>query len=292
LFLMFDDSWSMVQCGDSNGVDDQFSGGDPRCTTGPSRWALVSQALIAFVQDPGTAGVGVALRFFPSDSPAAGCDGYPSTSTPGFGGSGAFGFGGTTTSGASGTAGTSSAAGTSNGGISNGGTTGALPASNCDADACAVPLVALGRLTAAAAPEDAQEAALVAAIQASGPPDVAELNPNPQTPTSAALTGATKWASAYQADHPTESTAIVLVTDGEPAGCDTNLTDIARIASDAYSASSVRTFVIGLSGANETSLNQIAVAGGTDAAVFVSDGATVTQDLLARLNAIRQSAMP
>ena len=142
------------------------------------------------------------------------------------------------------------------------------------------------------APEDTQEQALVSAIQASGPPDVATLSPNPQTPTSAALGGAAKWARAYQLAHVDEATAIVLVTDGEPEGCDTNIGNIAAIAADAYATNGVRTFVIGLSGSNETALNQLAAAGATKQAVFVADGATVTQDLLASLNAIRHGAMP
>jgi hypothetical protein len=275
---MFDDSWSMTECGTAD--DSTFVGGDPRCMTGPSRWTLVSQALIAFVQDPGTAGLGVALRFFPSDKPAQGCDGYP---TPSIG----FGFGGM--AGAS-----SGVAGASGGtaGASSGGNAGTSAVSNCDVDACAVPLVDLARLTAEPAPADTQEATLVAAIQASGPPDVASLNPDPQTPMSAALGGAAKWARAYQGSHPDETTAVVLVTDGEPAGCDTSPTNIASIASDLYTTNAVRTFVIGLSGSNQTILDQIASAGGTKRAVLVADGTNVTPDFLAQLNAIRQGAMP
>jgi hypothetical protein len=285
--FMFDDSWSMTECGDGS---QGFIGGDPRCMTGPSRWALVSEALIEFVRDPGAAGLGVALRFFPSDQPAAGCDGWPTTSSGTFGGLG----GSSGNFGAGGAAGTSSMAGTSGAGAAgvSAGAAGASAMANCLASACAVPLVDLGRLTADPAPSDAQEAALVAAIQASGPPDVAALNPDPQTPTSAALQGASQWATAHQAAHPEEITAIVLVTDGEPAGCDTNANDIAAIANDAYTRSAVRTFVIGLSGANETFLNQVATAGGTKQAFLVSDGTTVTSDLLTALDTIRDGAMP
>jgi Ca-activated chloride channel family protein len=49
----------------------------------------------------------------------------------------------------------------------------------------------------------------------SAPPDVATLNPNPQTPTSAALQGAANWATTYAAAHQDEKTVIVLITDGE-----------------------------------------------------------------------------
>ncbi len=38
-----------------------------------NKWGQASGALVAFFQDPGTAGLRVALRFFPHDQPAAGC---------------------------------------------------------------------------------------------------------------------------------------------------------------------------------------------------------------------------
>jgi Mg-chelatase subunit ChlD len=52
MFVMFDRSGSM---------DDE------------NKWTDASAALTAFFQDPGVAGMRVALRFFPHDSPAAGC---------------------------------------------------------------------------------------------------------------------------------------------------------------------------------------------------------------------------
>jgi hypothetical protein len=111
-------------------------------------------------------------------------------------------------------------------------------------------------------------------------------SPNPGAPTSAALTGAVKWATAHQAEHPDERTAIVLVTHGQPQGCDVNSTNIARIPADAYTTSAIKTFVVGLSGLNQNVLDQIAVAGGTQQALFVADGSTFTQALLTRLHSM------
>jgi Mg-chelatase subunit ChlD len=54
MLIMFDDSGSMDQ---------------------NNKWPQASAALIAFFQDPASAGLRVALRFFPSDQPAAGCTG-------------------------------------------------------------------------------------------------------------------------------------------------------------------------------------------------------------------------
>ena len=253
LFLMIDASWSMNQCADSTVASEAV------CTTGPSRWSVVSQALIAFAQDPEAAGLGVTLRFFPSDQPVAGCDGYQTQAFGSAGASSNFGAGGMT--------------------------------ANCDADACAAPLVGLGRLITGAAPADTQEAALIAAVQASAPPAMLP-TPNPQTPTSAALTGATTWAKRYQADHPRESTSIVLVTDGEPQGCDTNADHIAEIAQDAYVTSAVRTFVIGFGGVDQTVLDKFAAGGGTHQAFSLGDGTDVTAKLLAALKAIRLGNTP
>jgi hypothetical protein len=269
MLVMFDRSWSMTECGDGTA----FTGGDPRCMTGPSRWELTSTALKQFFQDPGADGLRVALRFFPDDHPAVGCDGYPDQVGGFMMGGNPMGFGGMP-------------------GAAGGAPTGAAGMGpNCSVEACAMPLVDIAPLTADPAPTDAQEAKLVTAVDTSAPPDTDMLNPNPQTPTYPALAGAAQWATTYQMAHADEKVVIVLVTDGEPAGCDTNNANIARIASDAYAAQGVETYVIGLTGSNEMALNQIAVAGNTEMAFTVSDGDTATADLLAKLIAIRGKAL-
>ena len=257
MFVMFDLSWSMNECGDGN--ESQLTNNMLDCET-LSRWDLTSAALSQFFQDPAAAGLNIALRFFPHDEPAQGCDGYP-TSMP-------FPVPGT------------------DGGVPDSGT----PMLNCDVDACSQPLVPEGRLTADSAPTDTQEAMLVNAIQASVPPGPESPNPQPATPTFAALAGAENWATAYRQAHPDEPTVVVLVTDGEAQGCDTDTTHIAALASEAKESAGVLTYAIGLTGSSETALNQIAVAGGTENAFFVSDGSGAVEDLFEALSAIRAGA--
>lgn len=59
MMVMFDRSTSMEEIADRD--------------TGATRWQLASAALTAFFQDPTAADLGVALRFFPHDSPMVGC---------------------------------------------------------------------------------------------------------------------------------------------------------------------------------------------------------------------------
>jgi hypothetical protein len=58
MFIMFDKSGSM-----STGL-----------AGGGTRWSATTGALNSFVQDSGSAGIGVALRFFPDDEPTSGCN--------------------------------------------------------------------------------------------------------------------------------------------------------------------------------------------------------------------------
>jgi len=159
----------------------------------------------------------------------------------------------------------------------------------CDSNACSVPLVDLARLTADPAPTDTQEAALIDAIAVSVP---VATDTSGGTPTSAALDGALQWAVNYQAAHSEETTVVVFVTDGEPNGCDEDFDNISQLAAYGLSVAGVRTFVVGLTdsngtGVNADDMNQLAVAGGTEQAMFVSDGNDASAELLAALNAIR-----
>jgi len=262
MMIMFDRSGSMNLCGDST------ESGGPPCAdpdTKSTRWLLTSKALANFVTDPQAADLRVALRFFPDDNPAPGCDGYADQGTM----VGGMGFGGAP-------------------GGSPGGTAGAGP--NCDVAACTQPLVDIGALTADPAPMDAQEQKILDAIQRSTPPDSTTVARNPGTPTSPALQGAANWATAYATAHPNEKTVIVLITDGNPSGCDTNATNIAKIAATANTAG-VSTYVIGVGGFNSTVLNQIAAAGGTMTAFTVSASMDSSTELLAQLVAIKGQAL-
>jgi von Willebrand factor type A domain len=202
MFIMFDKSGSMQ---DNN------------------KWKNTTKALTDFFKDQGTAGLRVALRFFPD----TGCD---------------------------------------------------SPA--CDLNVCSQPLVTLAPLSADPAPADAQEDKLVKAVESK--------TPNGGTPMSVALGGAEKWAADYQAAHVAEKTVVVLVTDGEPNGCDENVSHIAKLAAVTKSANGVLTYAVGLVGSNTATINAIAVAGGTTNGYFIGNG-NASAELLAALKAIQGS---
>ncbi len=127
--------------------------------------------------------------------------------------------------------------------------------------------------------------------------------PSGGTPTLPALEGAIAYAKGVIADRPNDKTAIVLVTDGQPGfitdpeagqivpGCTDN--DVAHVASAAQAARegtpSISTYVIGV-GPSLDSLNAIAAAGGTGAAMMVNvnDPAATKSAMIASLDSIRR----
>lgn len=137
-------------------------------------------------------------------------------------------------------------------------------APECDIDACTEPQVKIGKLTSESAPEDAQEQAVLQAISGAFPVG--------GTPMFAALAGAEQAASLHLAHNPSHRAAVVLVTDGEPNGCETDIAKIAALAEQAYKTFAVTTYVVGLDGANQTQLDTIAAAGQTGNAFFLTDG--------------------
>ncbi|WP_437276903.1 vWA domain-containing protein [Sorangium sp. So ce375] len=135
----------------------------------------------------------------------------------------------------------------------------------CDQDAYKAPLVPFGPL-----PDNA--GAIAAAIEAESPDGAS-------TPIYPALGGALLQGIEVAENHPGEASAVLLVTDGQPqgpaplcAGVDPEdpeaIADLA--AAGARYRTPVRTFVIGLPGVNQGFANQVAAAGGTDAAVLVA----------------------
>ena len=141
----------------------------------------------------------------------------------------------------------------------------------------------------------AQTAQLVTTINAT--------QPQGGTPTLPALQGAVTYAAQIASQHPSDKTAIVLVTDGLPGfyqngqqieGCTNNdVAHVAAAAAAAYAAKpSVPTYVIGVGPALDN-LNAIAVAGGTAHAymVSVSDPTSTKNDLLAALNTVRAATV-
>jgi hypothetical protein len=81
------------------------------------------------------------------------------------------------------------------------------------------------------------------------------------TPMEGALKGVTKYCLDFKQARPTEQCVAVLVTDGNPNGCNQTEADLVKIAADARTAG-VITFAVGLKGASFTFLDNIARAGG------------------------------
>jgi hypothetical protein len=121
------------------------------------------------------------------------------------------------------------------------------------------------------------------------------------TPTYPALAGALLAAANEVAPRAqTDVGAVLLVTDGEPVGpaplCGgvdpTDPVQIANVASAAFFAStSVRTFVIGLPGVTQATIDRIAAAGGTTKG-FLIDGTQVESALTQTLIKVRSAAIP
>jgi hypothetical protein len=107
------------------------------------------------------------------------------------------------------------------------------------------------------------------------------------TPIEGALRGVTEFCKSYQAAHPDEQCVSVLVTDGAPNGCESNTTNLAKIAKDAKTAG-VTTFAVGLQGASFSLLDEIAKQGGApDCAP--SNGSRYACDVSSNANALRDA---
>ena len=193
---------------------------------GDTRWSATVKALKKFFKDPGSAGLGVALRFWPDNAPVSGCND-----------------------------------------------------TNCSATACRSPLVDVGILTLQSAPTDAQEKKLVDALDAK--------SPNGNTPMYPALSGATQWAINYKNANPNEDAIVVFATDGDPVGCNEDEAAISDLAGTAFSTKGIKTYAIGIQGANQNFMNQIATKGGTKKGFFVAPGGNVENELLSALIQIK-----
>ncbi len=113
-------------------------------------------------------------------------------------------------------------------------------------------------------------------------------DPSFSTPTVPALQGAVQHAQSVAATG--KKVAVVLVTDGEPMGCSSNVSGSATAAGSGLPQ--IRTYVIGV-GSQLSNLNTIAAGGGTTKAVLIADGnpAQITTDLVTALGEIRKQAL-
>jgi hypothetical protein len=79
------------------------------------------------------------------------------------------------------------------------------------------------------------------------------------TPTEAAIRGLTTFTANNR--RPGRVTIGILVTDGDPTRCDQTLTDLSDLLQAQYTATLIRTYVIGMTGATDSNLEQIAQGG-------------------------------
>jgi len=81
------------------------------------------------------------------------------------------------------------------------------------------------------------------------------------------IEGALRGIAAFTASNQTPGREMigVLMTDGDPNGCEENLGALSTIISDHLTATGIRTFIIGMEGATERNLEMLAVAGGAEA---------------------------
>jgi hypothetical protein len=85
-------------------------------------------------------------------------------------------------------------------------------------------------------------------------------DPGGDTPTEAAIRGITGFTAANR--RPGRVTIGILITDGDPNGCNEDLDDLAALLQAHNTATKVRTYVIGMAGASFGKLEKIAKGGG------------------------------
>jgi hypothetical protein len=148
----------------------------------------------------------------------------------------------------------------------------------CNGGGYSTPAVAMGRLPGRAA-------GIVSSLNSEDPEGWG-------TPIEGALRGVTTYCKNFQAANADEKCIAVLVTDGKPQiDCEEDDDKITAIAKKAWDTDKVRTFAVGLQGADFTLLDKIAKAGGAadcDASANrfscdVSDGADKLSDALAKI---------
>jgi hypothetical protein len=120
--------------------------------------------------------------------------------------------------------------------------------------------------------------------------------PRGGTPMRFALLGAHRYLRDYQTAHPDHKVVLVLATDGQPEGCN-NGNDVAGPAAMALAAKPpIPTYGIGVFQANDTlgppTLAKVTAAGGTGMPFVLQPGANLTQAFIAALDQIRGAALP
>jgi hypothetical protein len=144
---------------------------------------------------------------------------------------------------------------------------------------CGTPIVPIAALPGNASP-------MITAMQTTAKPD----NPIANTPTECGIRGMISQCQQWQTANGITCVNL-LVTDGTPTECNTNDANLVALVANAK-AQGFSTFVIGLPGSNLQALNQLAQAGGTNAAIDVSAGVTAFVDALNKIRATVATALP
>jgi hypothetical protein len=81
------------------------------------------------------------------------------------------------------------------------------------------------------------------------------------------IEGALRGIAGFTSNNQTDGREMigVLITDGDATNCETDTGDLAQIIADHLAATAIRTFIIGMDGADEATLETLAVAGGAEA---------------------------
>jgi hypothetical protein len=291
LYMMIDSSASMSE----------------QTAAGPTKWMAVQTAMGAFFDDPMSAGISVALQYFPQIQPNV------ATTCTANGTCGSFGpcdlyrtcFGLTTTQIVLCSTNTDCNRGETCVQLGqcplSGGSCAPIGAYCPYGDPC-IPLDGYchGR-DRCDLPTYATPAVPFAALPGAAPALAASLaarQPDGRTPTGPALSGALEAAGARASAAPDHRVAAVLVTDGLPTECTPlDIPAIAAVAaSGAAGTPAIPTFVIGVFGPDEAAtaqpnLDAIAASGDTGHAVVIDTNQDVTKALQAALNRIRTTAV-
>ena len=80
------------------------------------------------------------------------------------------------------------------------------------------------------------------------------------------IEGALRGVANYTVNHQAAGREMigVLITDGDATNCDTNNSNLAAIIADHLTNTGIRTFIIGMQGASEDKLEELALAGGAE----------------------------
>jgi hypothetical protein len=116
---------------------------------------------------------------------------------------------------------------------------------DCNGAQCATPSVALNNLPGN-----------LGALQSS----LNAVAPSGGTPMEAALNGIVQFTAANK--KPGRAMIGLFITDGQPEGCSTNVNVLANIINNHYQATGIKTFVVGMTGADYNTLDSIAAPGG------------------------------